>query len=131
MPAALIRALGPSEEHNKTHADSQRYALDKLNFATVCRTLSLVETFLLLTGHIAPLINAFGVDTPEGWTGLRGLWDVAGAAVAQIGRGGVMWQSVGFLAVTTLVGTVTEMPQVGSLPDVATGGRRAAKLTQG
>jgi len=109
MPAALLRALGPSEEHTKTHRSSQRYALDKINFGTVSRAIALFETLALLTGFLNHML---GSPFPEGWTGLRGLWQVGTDLAGVVSKGGVMWQSIGFLVITTVLGTFTEMPKV-------------------
>ncbi len=109
MPASLLRALGPSEEHAKAHRSSQRYMTDKINFSSICRTISLFETFLLLTGFINHML---GFPFPDGWTGLRGLWNVAADLTGAVGKSGVMWHSMSFLLVTTILGTFTEMPKV-------------------
>lgn len=117
IPSSLVPYLSSSTPHD-TYLKSQSYARDKLSTGSVLALLDQLETVILLTSVVAPLYSALGfgqvnaVGWPfiggNGWTLLKGFWDVAGrfpGATTEIK------QSMAFVALLTTIGTVLGAPK--------------------
>lgn len=59
---------------DETFQRSQSYARDKISFANVTTTISVIQTVFFFTNLLQPYF-APNVEGP--WSGLRGLWDLA------------------------------------------------------
>jgi hypothetical protein len=108
LPSALRPYLDSTTSH-ETFTKSQNYARHKLNFGGVINALDLFETFVLLTGVSKPVAKLLGLPVEgEGWTLLKGLWDLSGEVAP---REGEIWQSVAFVGLMTLFGSVLSIPK--------------------
>lgn len=117
IPSSLLPYLSSSTSHD-TYLKSQSYASDKLSCGSVLALLDQLESLVLLTSIAAPLYTALGfgavnaVGWPfigeNGWTLLKGFWDVAGRFP---GATTELKQSMAFVAVLTTVGTILAAPK--------------------
>ena len=112
IPASLAPYL-PASTSQKTYHASQAYAKAKMSYGSIMSAFDQLENALLLTGVLAPawsaLVDNRGVRGH--WTLLKGFWDFSGAVVASVGRTGEIKQSLVFVALMTLVGTVLATPK--------------------
>ncbi|GAA6032445.1 hypothetical protein JCM8097_008178 [Rhodosporidiobolus ruineniae] len=113
LPAALKPYLSSFDQPEDSHRKSQAYASAKLRFASIFDVLDTLEIVVLLTGVAGPVVAAlFGPDKVqgEGWTLLKGFWDAAGALLPARQTGEIK-QSMTFVALMTLVGSVLAIPK--------------------
>ncbi|KAK4705483.1 STE24 endopeptidase, partial [Phenoliferia sp. Uapishka_3] len=112
IPAALAPYL-PASTSQKTYHASQAYAKAKMSYGSVMSGLDQIETALLLTGVLSPVYSAlFGSNGVRGnWTLLKGFWDVSGRLLGSVGKSGEIKQSLVFVTIMTLIGTVLTTPK--------------------
>ena len=112
IPASLAPYL-PATTSTSTYHASQLYAKAKMSYGSAMAAFDQIENALLLTGVLAPAWSAlFGTKGIRGhWTLLKGMWDISGSALAYLGRTGEIKQSLIFVAIMTLVGTVLSTPK--------------------
>ncbi|BGP36946.1 zinc metalloprotease [Rhodotorula kratochvilovae] len=110
LPSSLKPYITASDAHD-TYTKSQAYARHKLNFGSVLSTIGLVETAIFLTDAAKPVLRALGFSVGGAdWTLLKGFWDAAKHVPGVGAHPSEIRQSMGFVALTTLVGTVLAIP---------------------
>ncbi|GAA95272.1 uncharacterized protein L969DRAFT_45748 [Mixia osmundae IAM 14324] len=87
---------------------SQAYSLDKLQFGILTDLFGQLETICLLTGFLQFFFD-IGKHEPNNWTGLKGLWNLAGQLGGSYAQGEI-GRSLVFAGLLTLISTITSAP---------------------